>query len=42
MLYICKPGRINHLISGFTWIRFWLAVKFYSSDPANLREEITR
>ena len=28
--------------SGFTWIRFWFAVKFYSSDPLNLKEEITR
>jgi len=27
---------------GFTWIRFWFAIKFYSSDPHNLREEITR
>lgn len=29
-------------MKGFTWIRFWFSVKFYSSDPANLREEITR
>ena len=30
------------LFVGFPWIRFWFSVKFYSSDPANLREEITR
>jgi len=27
---------------GFPWIRFWFAIKFYSSDPNHLREEITR
>ncbi len=34
--------KIILFISGFPWIRFWFAVKFYSSDPLNLKEEITR
>ena len=30
------------VVSGYPWVRFWFAIKFYSSDPNHLREEITR
>ena len=29
-------------VAGYPWVRFWFAIKFYSSDPNHLREEITR